>query len=150
MIVSMAMQVDTTSFPGRLQNSFGQLGAYVVPLLGGLVILFAGYLLASLLRRLTLRLLRRVKLNVALERGGVMEAVERGGAHFDPTLVLAHIVFWLVMFAVLLVAADAVGLESLATVFSAPPFPDSPPIQWWLITSRPPIIWGSPLVSLRY
>jgi Conserved TM helix len=118
MIVSTVMQADTTSFHGRLEDSFTQLGAYVVPLLGGLVILFAGYLLASLLQRLTLRLLRRVRLNVALERGGVMDAVERGGAHFDPTRVLGHIVFWLVMFAVLLVAADAVGLQSLATVFS--------------------------------
>ncbi|HWZ59403.1 MAG TPA: hypothetical protein VNW46_10550 [Gemmatimonadaceae bacterium] len=114
----LLVQGDSASFPGRLQNSFTQLGAYVVPLLGGLVILFAGYLLASLLERFTVRLLRRVRLNAALERGGVMEAVERGGAHFDPTRVLAHIVFWVVMFAVLLVAADAVGLESLATVFS--------------------------------
>jgi hypothetical protein len=112
------VQLDSTSFTGRLQNSFGELGAYVVPLLGGLVILFAGYLLASLIERLTARLLRRVRLNTVLERGGVMEAVERTGAHFDPTRVLAHIVFWLVMFAVLLVAADAVGLESLAAIFS--------------------------------
>jgi hypothetical protein len=114
----LLVQMDSTSFTGRLQNSFSELGAYVVPLLGGLVILFAGYLLASLIERLTARLLRRLRLNTVLERGGVMEAVERTGAHFDPTRVLAHIVFWMVMFAVLLVAADAVGLESLAGIFS--------------------------------
>ncbi len=53
-----------------------------------------------------------------LERGGVMQAVERSGSHVNPVRVLANLVFWLVMFAVILVAANALGLESLANVFS--------------------------------
>src|SRR5258707_1628362 len=53
-----------------------------------------------------------------LERGGVMQAVERSGSHFNPVRVLANLVCWLVMFAVILVAANALGLESLANVFS--------------------------------
>jgi hypothetical protein len=118
----MPGQVDSTgvagTFPARLQHGFAQLGDYVVPLLGAAVIVFTGYLVAALLERLTLRLLRRVRLNTLLERGGVMEAVDRSGVHFDPTRVIALIVFWLTMFAVLLVAGVAVGLDSLATVFS--------------------------------
>jgi predicted alpha/beta hydrolase len=53
-----------------------------------------------------------------LERGGVMQAVERSGSHLNPVRVLSNLVFWLVMFAVILVAANALGLESLANVFS--------------------------------
>src|SRR5258708_36419628 len=53
-----------------------------------------------------------------LERGGVMQAVARSGSHLSPVRVLANLVFWLVMFAVILVAANALGLESLANVFS--------------------------------
>ena len=87
-------------------------------LLGALVILFAGYLLAKVLEKLTERFLRRIRLNQLLERGGVMQAVERSGSHLNPIRVLANLVFWLVMFAVILVAANALGLESLANVFS--------------------------------
>jgi hypothetical protein len=47
-----------------------------------------------------------------------MQAVERSGSHLNPVRVLAKLVFWLVMFAVILVAANALGLESLANVFS--------------------------------
>jgi hypothetical protein len=72
---------------------------------------------AALLERVTMRLLRRARLNTLLERGGVMEAVERSGSHMDPTRVAANLVFWFVMFAVLLVAADALG-ESLSGVFT--------------------------------
>jgi len=82
------------------------------------VIVFAGYLLAKVLEKLTERFLRRIRFNRMLERGGVMQAVERSGTHLNPIRVLANLVFWLVMFAVILVAANALGLESLASVFS--------------------------------
>jgi hypothetical protein len=114
------MQADTAVVApmlDRIQSSFLELSRHVLPLLGALVIVFVGYLLAALIERVTLRVLRRIRLNTMLERGGVMEAVERSGSHMDPTRVAANLVFWFVMFAVLLVAADALG-ESLSGVFT--------------------------------
>jgi len=81
------------------------LGQTLPALLGALVILFAGYLLAKVLEKLTERGLRRIRLNHLLERGGVTQAVERSGTHVNPTRVLANLVFWLVMFTVILLAA---------------------------------------------
>src|SRR5690242_10571142 len=116
----MFLQDTTTDgFGDRLQSSFTQVFGDIVPaLLGALVILFAGYLLAKVLEKLIERFLRRIRLNRLLERGGVMQAVERSGSHINPVRVLAKLVFWLVMFAVILVAANALGLQSLANVFS--------------------------------
>jgi hypothetical protein len=94
---------------------FGQLA---LPLLAALVILFAGYLLAKVLEKLTDRLLRRIRLNYLLERGGITQAVERSGTHVNPTRVISNLVFWLVMFTVILLAANALGLQSLANVVS--------------------------------
>jgi len=106
------------NFADRLQTSFTEVFGELIPaLLGALIIVFAGYLLAKVLERLADRGLRRIGLNNMLARGGVMEAVERSGAHVNPTRVLSNLVFWLVMFAVILVAANALGLESLASVF---------------------------------
>jgi hypothetical protein len=118
-LVTWQAQADSAlSFPERLESSFAELGRRAVPLFAAVVILFAGYLLAALLERLTGRLLRRARFNALLERGGVMDAVERSGSHLDPTRVVANLVFWMAMFAVLLVAADAGGVASLATVFA--------------------------------
>lgn len=108
----------TLTFGERLQGSFEQLYRYVPALFGALVILFAGYLLARLLEKGTERLLRRIHLNSILERGGVMEAVERSGSRVNPVRVAGSLVFWFIMFAVMLVAANALGLQSLANVFS--------------------------------
>jgi hypothetical protein len=105
-------------FFARLQESFAQLGLFVPSLLGSLVILFAGYLLAKLVEKGTSRLLRRVRLNDMLERGGVLHAVERSGTQLNPARVIANLLFWFVMFAVMLIAANALGFQSLANVFS--------------------------------
>ncbi|HEY3257530.1 MAG TPA: hypothetical protein VGJ64_01630 [Gemmatimonadaceae bacterium] len=112
--------MDTTavSFSDRLQESFEQLYRYVPALFGAMVILFAGYLLARLFEKGTERVLRKIKFNQLLERGGVMAAVERAGSHVHPTRIAASLVFWFVMFTVMLVAANALGLQSLANVFS--------------------------------
>jgi hypothetical protein len=112
--------VDTTtvSFSDRLQESFAQLYRYVPALFGAMVILFAGYLLARLFEKGAEKVLRKIKFNQLLERGGVMDAVERAGSHVNPTRIAASIIFWFVMFTVMLVAANALGLQSLANVFS--------------------------------
>jgi hypothetical protein len=113
-----ALPPGSDTFGDRMRASLTQVGEFVPALLGALVILFAGYLLAKLVERGTDRFLRRIHLNRALERGGVLQAVERSGSHVNPTRVIANLMFWLVMFTVMLVAANALGLESLANVFS--------------------------------
>jgi hypothetical protein len=106
------------TFLERLQESFALIAEFVPALLGALVILFAGYLLATLVERAIEKLLRRIHLNEFLDRGGVLAAVERTGQHVNPSRVLANLVFWFVMLIVLIIAANAIGLESLASVFS--------------------------------
>ena len=111
-------QLERPTFIERLQSSFTEVFGGLIPnLLGALVIVFAGYLLAKLLSRLVDKGLKRVGLNNLLARAGLMEAVERSGAHMNPTRVVSNLVFWLVMFAGILFAGNALGLESLASVF---------------------------------
>jgi uncharacterized oligopeptide transporter (OPT) family protein len=110
---------DTTNISDRFQDSVSSVFRQTLPaLIGALVILFAGYLLAKLLEKFTERGLRRIRLNYLLERGGVTQAVERSGTHVNPTRVLANLIFWLVMFTVLVLAANTLGLDSLANVVS--------------------------------
>lgn len=105
------------TFLERLQVSLAQLADFLPALLGSLIILFAGYLLARLIERVVVRVLRRIRLNDMLERGGVTEAVERSGTRVDATRVIASVAFWLIMLAVILLAANALGLQSLDQVF---------------------------------
>jgi len=106
------------TFFDRLQASLTQLWDFLPGLLGAAVVLVVGYLLAKAVQKGALRVLRRVHLNDALRKGGVMQAMDRPGTHLNPTRVVAGLLFWLVMFTVMLVAANVLGLDSLAQVFS--------------------------------
>ncbi len=97
------------TFLERLRETFAQLADVIPAMLGALVILFAGYLLAKLIEQGAERLLHRIRLN---------QALERGGAHFNPTKVIGKTLFWILMFGVIMVAATALGMESLASVFT--------------------------------
>jgi hypothetical protein len=115
----MAQQYDTADFGDRLQTSFAQIFGQIIPaFFGAAVIIFAGYIFARLIAGIVDRFLRKIRLNQMLERGGVIQAVERSGTHLNPTRAIANLVFWLVMFAVILIAANALGLDTLANVVS--------------------------------
>lgn len=108
----------TVSFLDRLLESLAQLWDFVPALFGATVVLVAGYFLAKLGHKGASRLMRRAHLNEMLRKGGVIHPTDRLGANFNPTRVIANLVFWFVMFTVMLVAANALGLGSLAKVFS--------------------------------
>src|ERR1043165_8795353 len=113
------MQPDST-ITARLQNSFSEIfGQFGLSVLGAAVIIFAGYLAAKFLEGWTDRGLRRVGLNRMLERGGVTQAVARSGTRLNPTRVIANLIFWFVMFVVILIVANVLGLDTLANVMSS-------------------------------
>ena len=106
------------NFTDRLQQSLSLLWEFLPGLLGAGLVLLAGFVLAKLVQKGVARLLRRAQLNELLRKGGVMSAVDSAAAHFNPSRIIAHLAFWVVMFTALLVAANALGIDSLAPVFS--------------------------------
>lgn len=113
----MPLQADQAGFMDRLKSSFADVFGDMVPkMLLALAVVALGYIVAKVLERLVSGMLRRIGLNRLLDRGGVLQAVERSGTRVNPTRLISSLVFWLVMFAVLLVAANMLGLESVAAV----------------------------------
>jgi hypothetical protein len=110
--------LQSLSLSERLRMTFSQIVESLPYLLAALIILFAGYLFARLVERGVEMFLRKIRLNTLLEKGGVMEAMERSGQHLNPVRIVANLIFWLLMFGVILLSANALGLESLAIVFS--------------------------------
>jgi hypothetical protein len=105
------------TFADRLLASLRELWEFVPGLLGAAVILVFGFLLARLAQRTIARLLRRFHLNELVRSGGSI-VLDHGTSHVNPTRLVATLAFWFVMFAAMLVAADALGVDSLASVFS--------------------------------
>lgn len=106
------------NFTDRLQQSLSLLWEFLPSLLGAGLVLLVGFILAKLVQKGFARVLRRIGLNDLLRKVGVLSAVDSAAAHFNPSRILAHLAFWVVMFTAMLIAANALGIDSLAPVFS--------------------------------
>jgi len=87
-----------------------QVGAFLPRLALALVVLVAGWLLAKGAKFTVVRGLRAINFNVLTERAGMDEFLRQGGIRSDTTDIFGQLVYWLVVFAVLVIAFNSLGL----------------------------------------
>lgn len=101
----------------QLNQGLTEIGAFVPRLAAALGILMIGFLLAKAAERVTDLLFHRIGFDRWMRDGGVTEALERAGTTLDASSVLAKLVFWTVMLLVILVAANALGVQAVSQLF---------------------------------
>jgi hypothetical protein len=89
---------------------------FIPKLLGFLVILLIGWIVASLLEKAITFLLRRVGFDRISERIGLTRLEQRMNVHLDPAGVLGRVVYWFVFLVFLVPAVDALGLTSISAL----------------------------------
>jgi hypothetical protein len=102
----------------RLEEGIRQIYLFLPRLLAAIGILMAGFAIAKMIERATDLALHKIGFDRWMNEGGVTEALERAGTRLDPSTVLAKLVFWTVMLLVILLAADALGIEAVNSLFA--------------------------------
>jgi len=87
-----------------------QLGAFLPRLALALVVLIAGWLVAKVARFAVIKGMRAINFNVLTERAGMDGFLKQGGIERDTTDIFGLLVYWLVVFAALVVACNGLGL----------------------------------------
>jgi hypothetical protein len=100
----MPLAID---FQGGLEDAWSRVATFVPKLAAALVVLIVGYFVAKLISRVTNRILERVGFDRAVERGGIRQALAR--SKYEPSDILAMIVFWAIMLFVLQLAFGLFG-----------------------------------------
>ena len=88
----------------------GQVGAFLPRLALALAVLIAGWLAAKLARFTVVKGLRAINFNVLTERAGMDGFLKQGGLERDTTDIFGLLVYWLVIFAALVIACNGLGL----------------------------------------
>jgi hypothetical protein len=101
-----------TSFAAAMAMFLGA----IPKVIGFLVILIIGWIVASALAGAVGALLRAVRFNELAQRSGIADFVSKMGAQTDASGVIATIAKWFVRLIVLVVAFDALGLPAVSQV----------------------------------
>jgi Conserved TM helix len=105
----MYLAVD---FQGGIENAWSNVATFVPKLAAALLILVVGYFVAKLISRILDRVLERVGFDRVVERGGVRQVLAR--SKYDPSDILAKLVFWTIMLFVLQLAFGVFGANPIS------------------------------------
>src|SRR5215210_3483935 len=105
---------DTVLQP--LQNALSTFLSYVPQLIGAIIILIIGYIVAKVLQAIITRVLRGMGFERWMERGGIKQFFDRAETKQDPTSIIGKLVFWFVFIIALTMAADALGIPQVSEV----------------------------------
>jgi hypothetical protein len=93
-------------------------GDFLPQLTAALLLLIVGWLIAKLIRKAFVRVLRLLRVDVAAEKSGIENFLLRGGVQFTTVTILGSLVYWLTLFMVLFAALNILGLQAAADVFN--------------------------------
>jgi hypothetical protein len=101
-----------------LTQGLGALFAYVPQLIGSIVILIVGYIIAKILQAVVTRVLRGVGFEGWMEQGGLKRFFDRTQTNQTPLSIIGKVVFWLVFVVAIVMATDALGIRQVSAVLS--------------------------------
>ncbi len=99
-----------------LSETWTQIQLFFPRALAAVVLLALGWILASIVRRLLIRLLRALRVDVAAERAGIEDFLLRGGIRFTAVTLIAQVVYWGLFLVVVLAAFNVVGVPMPASM----------------------------------
>ncbi len=98
---------------------FGQKTADAIPsVVGSVVILTVGWLIAKLISKGLLKLLLLLKLDQLAERVNMSDYLSRANIQITPSRILSKFVYWLIILLVITTAADSLGWDTVSQEIS--------------------------------
>jgi len=107
-------QVFTQSF----NTFFQQMAEFLPSLIGALLILIIGWIVAKIFRSLAVKFLKLIKFNVVTEKAKVDQFLADGGIKRSAIQIIGSLFYWLIMLIVLLTAFNSLGLSAASELFN--------------------------------
>lgn len=93
-----------------------RIAGFLPVLLGVLVILIVGWIVAGILRNVVIKVLKLIQLDTASEKAGLGDVLRRGGIRQTLSELIGMLIYWLVMLMVFMTALNALGMTVAASL----------------------------------
>jgi small-conductance mechanosensitive channel len=112
------MPFDPQFWTNLWEETLGMVVMWLPNLLGALVLLLVGWLVARLVQFVIGGLLRRLRLDALTERVGISRMLSNAGLDTSVANLLARLAYWLILFVFVLAAAESVGLIGISEMLN--------------------------------
>lgn len=93
-----------------------RIAGFLPVLLGVLVILIVGWIIAGMLKNIVIKVLKLIQLDTASEKAGLGDVLRRGGIRQTLSELIGVLIYWLVMLMVFMTALNALGMTVAASL----------------------------------
>ncbi len=100
------------------QEFLNQIAVSLPQIIGAILILIIGWLIAKLVKRFFVKLLKLVKLNYLTEKSGVENFLKEGGVKITALDLIGSLVYWIIMLIVIMAALNSLQLTSAEVLFN--------------------------------
>jgi hypothetical protein len=112
------MPEQLRAFLNSLETFWLNLSLFLPQIIASFVLLILGWLVAKLLRKVALRVLKFLRIDVAAEKSGIDDFLVKGGVRYTTTTIVANLIYWFVLFTVMLALLNSLGLQTAAELFN--------------------------------
>ncbi len=100
------------------QQFLNEIARAVPQIIGAILILLIGWLIAKLIKKIFVKLLKLVKLNWLTEKTGIEKFLKEGGIKITAVDLIGSLVYWIIMLIVIMSALNTLQLTSAKDLFS--------------------------------
>jgi len=101
-----------------LQQLFTDLIGFLPNLLGAILILFIGWIVARIIAKVLQRVLKAIKIDRLAEKLNDIEMVAKSDIDIKPSLFLSKLIYYVLMFIFFIAATDALGMKAVSDLMS--------------------------------
>ena len=89
---------------------------FIPTLIGILVILIVGWIIAAVLKNVVIKLLKLIQFDSASEKSGLADVLRKGGIKNSLSELMGGLIYWLIMLLVFMAALNALGMTVVASL----------------------------------
>jgi hypothetical protein len=112
------MKEQLNLFLDSSQQFLNQIAISLPRILGAILILIIGWIIAKLLKRGLIKLLYLVKFNYLTEKTGIDKFLKEGGAKLNSIGIISTLFYWILMLIVLIATLNSLNLTAASTLFN--------------------------------
>lgn len=115
----MEVEMWKETFISVTRELWTEIALFAPNLVGALIILILGYFVSKLLKVIVSTFLRKVRIDVASEKVGIKDTLNKTGITITPSEIVGKIVFWIFMLTFVISAAETLGLQQVSVTIDS-------------------------------